>query len=65
MGRGQAGTAEDALKLSDRADVIITDLRLPASAGWSCLQDLPQPGPAHAGHRYDRFRSIETAVGKP
>src|SRR6202046_5211091 len=36
----QAGTAEDALKLADRADVIITDLRLPGDSGLEMLQQL-------------------------
>ena len=52
----QAGTAEDALKLADRADVIITDLRLPGISGLELLQKSPQPGSAHAGDRHDRFR---------
>ncbi len=52
----QAGTAEDALKLADRADVIITDLRLPGLSGLELLQNLRSQDSAHAGHRHDRFR---------
>ena len=40
----QAGTAEDALKLADNADVIITDLRLPGLSGLEMLQQLRSIG---------------------
>jgi len=58
----QAGTAEDALKLADRADVIITDLRLPGISGLDLLlklrsQDLRTPVIVMTA-----FGSIETAV---
>ena len=33
----QAGTAEDALKLVDRADLVLTDLRLPGMNGLELL----------------------------
>ena len=34
----QAGSAEDALKLADRADVILTDLRLPGMTGLELVR---------------------------
>ena len=59
----QAGTAEDALKLADRADVIITDLRLPGDQRPGDAAATPQPGPAHARHRHDRFRQHRNRGG--
>ncbi len=52
----QAGTAEDAMKLADRADVILTDLRLPGMSGLELLQTVAQPRSAHAGDCHDRIR---------
>jgi len=58
----QAGSAEEAMKFTDRADVILTDLRLPAAAGWNCwpifaVQDSHTPVIVMTA-----FGSIETAV---
>ena len=52
----QAGSAEDALKLADRADLILTDLRLPGISGLELLDESPPPGYARAGDRHDSIR---------
>jgi len=36
----QAGSAEEAMKFTDHADVILTDLRLPGSSGLELLTNL-------------------------
>src|SRR5580698_5445058 len=58
----QAGTAEDALKLADRADVIITDLRLPGISGLDLLQQLRSQDLRTPVIVMTAFGSIETAV---
>ncbi len=58
----QAGTAEDALKLADRADVIITDLRLPGLSGLEMLQNLRSQDLRTPVIVMTAFGSIETAV---
>src|SRR5271156_482025 len=58
----QAGTAEDALKLADRADVIITDLRLPGISGLELLQQLRRQDLRTPVIVMTAFGSIETAV---
>src|SRR5271166_6411375 len=58
----QAGTAEDALKLADRADVIITDLRLPGLSGLDMLQQLRGQNSLAPVIVMTAFSSIETAV---
>jgi DNA-binding NtrC family response regulator len=58
----QAGTAEDALKLADRADVIITDLRLPGLSGLELLQQLRGQDLQTPVIVMTAFGSIETAV---
>ncbi len=58
----QAGTAEDALKLADRADVIITDLRLPGLSGLEMLQQLRGQDSQTPVIVMTAFGSIETAV---
>src|SRR5579863_4187816 len=58
----QAGTAEDALKLADRADVIITDLRLPGISGLELLQNLRSQDMRTPVIVMTAFGSIETAV---
>jgi len=58
----QAGTAEDALKLADHADLILTDLRLPGMSGLDLLASL-RGQDAHAPVIVmTAFGSIETAV---
>ncbi len=58
----QAGTAEAALKLADRADVIITDLRLPGLSGLELLQNLRSQDQRTPVIVMTAFGSIETAV---
>ena len=58
----QAGTAEEALKLADRADVILTDLRLPGMSGLELLQQLRSEDSRTPVIVMTAFGSIETAV---
>ena len=58
----QAGTAEEALKLADRADVILTDLRLPGISGLEMLQKLRSQDLHTPVIVMTAFGSIETAV---
>ena len=58
----QAGTAEDALKLADRADVILTDLRLPGQSGLELLTELRSEDHRTPVIVMTAFGSIETAV---
>jgi len=58
----QAGTAEDASKLADRADVILTDLRLPGQSGLELLQNLRLQDSHTPVIVMTAFGSIETAV---
>src|SRR5579862_4163913 len=58
----QAGTAEEALKLADRADVIITDLRLPGLSGLEMLQQLRGQDLRTPVIVMTAFGSVETAV---
>jgi two-component system response regulator AtoC len=58
----QAGSAEDALKLTDRADVILTDLRLPGQSGLELLANLRRQDSHTPVIVMTAFGSIETAV---
>ncbi len=58
----QAGSAEDALKLADRADVILTDLRLPGQSGIDLLTELRGQDSRTPIIVMTAFGSIETAV---
>jgi two-component system, NtrC family, response regulator AtoC len=58
----QAGTAEGALKLADRADVILTDLRLPGESGLDLLGTLRRQDSRTPVIVMTAFGSIETAV---
>jgi DNA-binding NtrC family response regulator len=58
----QAGTAEDGLKIADRADLIITDLRLPAMDGLELLGKLRQQNSITPVIVITAFGSVETAV---
>jgi DNA-binding NtrC family response regulator len=58
----QAGSAEDAFKLADRADVIISDLRLPGLSGLELLQQLRSQDLRTPVIVMTAFGSIETAV---
>ena len=58
----QAGTAEEALKLADSADVILTDLRLPGLSGLELLTSLRRQDSHTPVIVMTAFGSIETAV---
>ena len=58
----QAGTAEEALKLADGADVILTDLRLPGLSGLELLMNLRRQDSHTPVIVMTAFGSIETAV---
>jgi two-component system response regulator AtoC len=58
----QAGSAEDALKRADRADVILTDLRLPGISGLELLANLRRQDSHTPVIVMTAFGSIETAV---
>jgi DNA-binding NtrC family response regulator len=58
----QAGSAEDALKLADHADVILTDLRLPGISGLELLASLRRQDSHTPVIVMTAFGSIETAV---
>ena len=58
----QAGSAEEAMKLADRADVILTDLRLPGSSGLELLTNLRLQDSHTPVIVMTAFGSIETAV---
>ncbi|HTA71322.1 MAG TPA: sigma-54 dependent transcriptional regulator [Bryobacteraceae bacterium] len=58
----QAGSAEEALKLADRADVILTDLRLPGISGLELLANLRRQDSHTPLIVMTAFGSIETAV---
>ncbi len=58
----QAGTAEDALRVADRADVVVTDLRLPGMDGLSLLGALRRQNSATPVIVMTAFGSVETAV---
>lgn len=57
-----AGTAEDALRVADRADVVVTDLRLPGMDGLSLLASLRRQNSATPVIVMTAFGSVETAV---
>lgn len=58
----QSASAEEALKLADRADIIITDLRLPGMDGLSLLQALRRQNEQTPVIVMTAFSSVETAV---
>jgi len=58
----QAGNVEDALRLADRADVILTDLRLPGVSGLELLANLRRQDSHTPVVVMTAFGSIETAV---
>jgi two-component system response regulator AtoC len=58
----QAGSAEDAMKLADRADVILTDLRLPGLSGLEMMTALRRQDSHTPVIVMTAFGSIETAV---
>jgi two-component system response regulator AtoC len=58
----QAGTVEQAMRLADRADVILTDLRLPGVSGLELLANLRRQDSHTPVVVMTAFGSIETAV---
>ncbi|HWQ53891.1 MAG TPA: sigma-54 dependent transcriptional regulator [Bryobacteraceae bacterium] len=58
----KAGTAEDALKLADRADLVLTDLRLPGIDGLELLVRLRSQNSATPVILMTAYGSVETAV---
>ncbi len=58
----QAGSAEDAMRLADRADIILTDLRLPGLSGLELLTNLRRQDFHTPVIVMTAFGSIETAV---
>jgi DNA-binding NtrC family response regulator len=58
----QAGTAEEALKLADKADVVITDLRLPGMDGLSLLAAIRRQNSTTPVLVMTAYGSVETAV---
>ena len=58
----QAGSAEAAMKLAERADVILTDLRLPGLSGLELLEQLRRQDSHTPVIVMTAFGSIETAV---
>ncbi len=58
----QAGSAEEALKLTDGVDVILTDLRLPGISGLELLANLRRQDSHTPVIVMTAFGSIETAV---
>ena len=58
----QAGSAEEAFKRADRADVILTDLRLPGQSGLELLTSLRNQDSRTPIIVMTAFGSIETAV---
>jgi DNA-binding NtrC family response regulator len=58
----QAGSAEEAIQLAERADVILTDLRLPGLSGLELLERLRSQDSHTPVIVMTAFGSIETAV---
>lgn len=58
----QAGSAEEALKLAERADLIITDLRLPGMDGMTLLGSIRRQSTATPVIVMTAYGSVETAV---
>ena len=58
----QAGTAEDALRLADRADLVLTDLRLPGMDGLQLLAQLRRQNSLTPVIVMTAFGSVEGAV---
>jgi DNA-binding NtrC family response regulator len=58
----QAGSAEEAVRMADRADLILTDLRLPGMDGLSLLHSIRHQNSATPVIVMTAFGSVETAV---
>ncbi len=59
----QAGTAEDALRFTDRADVVLTDLKLPGMDGQELLKLIHRQNAELPVVVMTAFGTVETAVG--
>ncbi|MCS7024049.1 MAG: sigma-54 dependent transcriptional regulator [Bryobacteraceae bacterium] len=57
-----AGSAEEALALSDRAHVVLTDLKLPGASGQELLLSLQRQNPSLPVIVMTAFGTVETAV---
>jgi DNA-binding NtrC family response regulator len=58
----QAGSAEEALRFTDRADLVITDLKLPGTDGLQLMAELRRQNSQTPVIVITAFGSIETAV---
>jgi DNA-binding NtrC family response regulator len=58
----QAGSAEEALRLADRADVVLTDLRLPGMSGLELLAAIRHQNTRTPIVVMTAFGTVETAV---
>src|SRR5688572_32795442 len=58
----QAGTAEEGLRAAERADLIITDLRLPGMDGLELMANIRRQNPHTPIIVITAFGSVETAV---
>ncbi len=58
----QAATAEDGLAAADRADLVLTDLRLPGMSGLEFLEKMHASRPGLPLVMMTAFGSVETAV---
>ena len=58
----QAGSAEEAMRLADRADLILTDLKLPGMDGLALLSGLRQQNAHTPVIVMTAYGSVETAV---
>jgi DNA-binding NtrC family response regulator len=58
----QAGSAEEALKLADRADLILTDLRLPGMTGLELLTQIRRQNSRTPVIVMTAFSTVENAV---
>ncbi|HYP08777.1 MAG TPA: sigma-54 dependent transcriptional regulator [Bryobacteraceae bacterium] len=58
----QSGTAEDALRFADRADLVITDLKLPGMDGLQLISALRRQNSRTPVIVITAFGSVETAV---
>ncbi|MGE5569675.1 MAG: sigma-54-dependent transcriptional regulator [Rhodospirillales bacterium] len=58
----KAGTAEEALRLADRADLVLTDLRLPGMSGLELLAAIRRQNTSTPIIVMTAFGTVETAV---
>ena len=58
----KAATAEEGLKIADRADLILTDLRLPSKDGLQFLSEIRRQNTQVPVVMMTAYGSIETAV---